>query len=66
MMKENIMESIFYRFNPYFPNRMLPKYDTNPADPLDMNVKLGKLLLLYRHPHTILYNLFLKNINVYV
>ncbi|KAL0902679.1 hypothetical protein ABMA27_000498 [Loxostege sticticalis] len=41
MMKENIIENIFYRFNPYFPERKLPAYDINPADPQDFNVKLG-------------------------
>ncbi|XP_059059905.1 uncharacterized protein LOC131853107 [Achroia grisella] len=41
MMKENIIENIFYRFNPYFPERKLPAYDINPADPQDYNVKLG-------------------------
>ncbi|KAJ0183695.1 hypothetical protein K1T71_000118 [Dendrolimus kikuchii] len=41
MMKENIIENIFYRFNPYFPHRRLPIYDINPANPQDVNVKLG-------------------------
>ncbi|CAB3259076.1 unnamed protein product [Arctia plantaginis] len=41
MMKENIIENIFYRFNPYFPYKDLPNYDINPADCQDMNVKLG-------------------------
>lgn len=40
-MKENIIENIFYRFNPYFPDRKLPFYDINPANPQDYNVKLG-------------------------
>ncbi|XP_014366424.2 uncharacterized protein LOC106717203 [Papilio machaon] len=41
MMKSNIIENIFYRFNPYFPDRDLPIYDTNPADPQDFRVVLG-------------------------
>ncbi|XP_026759124.2 uncharacterized protein LOC113518411 [Galleria mellonella] len=41
MMRENIIENIFYRFNPYFPERNLPVYDINPADPQDYNIKLG-------------------------
>ncbi|XP_045510297.1 uncharacterized protein LOC123705525 [Colias croceus] len=41
MMKENIIENIFYRFNPYFPERALPDYDINPLNPQDINVKLG-------------------------
>ncbi|KAG6454112.1 uncharacterized protein LOC115446035 [Manduca sexta] len=41
MVKENIFDNIFYRFNPYFPERKLPMYDINPADLDDFNVKLG-------------------------
>ncbi|KPJ08999.1 Uncharacterized protein C7orf63-like [Papilio machaon] len=41
MMKSNIIENIFYRFNPYFPDRDLPIYDTNPTDPQDFRVVLG-------------------------
>lgn len=44
LMKENIIENIFYRFNPYFPSRPLPVYDINPADLDDFNVKLGLFL----------------------
>lgn len=40
MIKENIFENIFYRFNPYFPHE-LPAYEFHPADPQDYNVKLG-------------------------
>ncbi|XP_075990592.1 cilia- and flagella-associated protein 69-like isoform X2 [Anticarsia gemmatalis] len=40
MMKENIIENIFYRFNPDFPED-LPVYSLNPADCQDLNVKLG-------------------------
>lgn len=43
MMKENVIENIFYRFNPYFPYKDLPDYEINPADCQDVNVKLGKL-----------------------
>ncbi|KAI8430649.1 hypothetical protein MSG28_000850 [Choristoneura fumiferana] len=42
LMKENILENIFYRFNPYFPGKKLPAYDINPADPQDFNVQLGE------------------------
>lgn len=43
MMKDNIIENVFYRFNPYFPDRQLPVYDINPAEPVrDCTVKLGK------------------------
>ncbi|XP_050360674.1 uncharacterized protein LOC126780335 [Nymphalis io] len=41
MIKENVIENIFYRFNPYFPEDELPAYENNPADPQDYNVKLG-------------------------
>ncbi|XP_047040831.1 uncharacterized protein LOC124645124 [Helicoverpa zea] len=41
MMKENIIENIFYRFNPYFPEKDLPNYDINPWDCQDPNLKLG-------------------------
>ncbi|CAK1554778.1 unnamed protein product [Leptosia nina] len=41
MVKENIIENVMYRFNPYFPNRKLPEYDINPSNPQDYNVKLG-------------------------
>ncbi|XP_052746667.1 uncharacterized protein LOC112050428 [Bicyclus anynana] len=41
MIKENIIENIFYRFNPYFPMKQLPGYEENPLDPQDCNVKLG-------------------------
>ncbi|KAM3968388.1 uncharacterized protein ACR2FA_004032 [Aphomia sociella] len=41
MMKESVIENIFYRYNPYFPEKRLPIYDINPADPQDYNVKLG-------------------------
>ncbi|CAH2103078.1 unnamed protein product [Euphydryas editha] len=41
MIKENIIENIFYRFNPYFPHDELPAYEFDPADPQDYNVKLG-------------------------
>ncbi|XP_062526068.1 uncharacterized protein LOC101745636 isoform X2 [Bombyx mori] len=42
MMKDNIIENVFYRFNPYFPDRQLPVYDINPAEPVrDCTVKLG-------------------------
>lgn len=40
MIKENIFENIFYRFNPYFPHE-LPAYEFNPVDPQDYTVKLG-------------------------
>lgn len=40
-MRLNIIENLFYRFNPYFPHRRLPVYDVNPDDPQDINVKLG-------------------------
>lgn len=43
MIKENIFENIFYRFNPYFPHE-LPAYEFNPADPQDYNVKLGTVV----------------------
>ncbi|CAG9782044.1 unnamed protein product [Diatraea saccharalis] len=42
MMKENIIENIFYRFNPYFPITELPTFNENPADPRDWNLKLGE------------------------
>ncbi|KAJ8737618.1 hypothetical protein PYW08_000213 [Mythimna loreyi] len=42
MMKENIIEIIFYRFNPYFPKKDLPHYEINPRDCLDATVKLGE------------------------
>ncbi|XP_013184784.2 uncharacterized protein LOC106130482 [Amyelois transitella] len=42
MLKENILENIFCRFNPYFPQQNLPAYDINPADPQDVNIKLGE------------------------
>ncbi|KAJ8737357.1 hypothetical protein PYW07_000628 [Mythimna separata] len=42
MMKENIIEIIFYRFNPYFPKKDLPYYDVNPLDCMDANVRLGE------------------------
>ncbi|KAF9797909.1 hypothetical protein SFRURICE_016553 [Spodoptera frugiperda] len=42
MMKENILENIFYRFNPYFPYRHLESYDINPVDCHDPTVKLGE------------------------
>ncbi|KAH9636475.1 hypothetical protein HF086_002175 [Spodoptera exigua] len=42
MMKENILENLFYRFNPYFPERKLESYDISPLDCHDPNVKLGK------------------------
>ncbi|XP_013145870.1 PREDICTED: uncharacterized protein LOC106109021 isoform X2 [Papilio polytes] len=41
MMRSNIIENLFYRFNPYFPDRDLPIYDINPADPQDFRVVLG-------------------------
>ncbi|XP_063634003.1 uncharacterized protein LOC134804733 [Cydia splendana] len=41
LLKENILENIFYRFNPYFPERKLPAYDINPVDPQHYNVQLG-------------------------
>ncbi|XP_048005899.1 uncharacterized protein LOC125241447 isoform X1 [Leguminivora glycinivorella] len=41
LIKENVLENIFYRFNPYFPERKLPAYDINPADPQHYNVQLG-------------------------
>ncbi|XP_047523680.1 uncharacterized protein LOC125062135 [Pieris napi] len=41
MMKESIIENIFYRFNPYYPHRDLPEYDINPLNPQDINIKLG-------------------------
>ncbi|CAH0578431.1 unnamed protein product [Chrysodeixis includens] len=41
MMKDNMIENILYRFNPYFPERQLPNYDINPQDCHDYNVKLG-------------------------
>lgn len=47
MMKENIIENIFYRFNPYFPERKLPNYDINPQDCQDFNIKLGKIPIHY-------------------
>ncbi|XP_049885473.1 uncharacterized protein LOC126380249 [Pectinophora gossypiella] len=42
LMMENIIENIFYRFNPYFPHRLLPDYECNPADLTDINIKLGE------------------------
>ncbi|CAH0703764.1 unnamed protein product [Spodoptera exigua] len=42
MMKENILENLFYRFNPYFPERKLESYDISPLDCHDPNVKLGE------------------------
>ncbi|RVE53104.1 hypothetical protein evm_002201 [Chilo suppressalis] len=42
MMKENIIEHVFYRFNPYFPEGKLPPFDENPANLQDWNVKLGE------------------------
>nr|XP_034839516.1 uncharacterized protein LOC117995640 [Maniola hyperantus] len=41
LMKENIIENILYRFNPYFPMKDLPDYEETPLDPQDFNVKLG-------------------------
>ncbi|XP_045784537.1 uncharacterized protein LOC123880455 [Maniola jurtina] len=41
LMRENIIESILYRFNPYFPMKDLPDYEETPLDPQDFNVKLG-------------------------
>ncbi|XP_063394218.1 uncharacterized protein LOC134679259 [Cydia fagiglandana] len=41
LLKQNILENIFYRFNPYFPERKLPEYDINPADPHHYSVQLG-------------------------
>ncbi|XP_068632395.1 cilia- and flagella-associated protein 69-like, partial [Battus philenor] len=41
MINNNIFENIFLRFNPYFPDRALPIFDTNPLDPQDINIKLG-------------------------
>lgn len=41
MIKENVIENILYRFNPYFPEN-LPTYEITPADPQDVNVKLGE------------------------
>ncbi|XP_053624154.1 uncharacterized protein LOC128683024 [Plodia interpunctella] len=41
MIKENILENIFCRFNPYFPKRNLPCYDVSPDNPQDINVMLG-------------------------
>ncbi|KAJ2954493.1 hypothetical protein O0L34_g2772 [Tuta absoluta] len=41
LMMENIFETIFYRFNPYFPERELPAYDVNPCDLDDIYVQLG-------------------------
>lgn len=41
MIKENIIENIFYRFNPFYPER-LPDHESNPVDPQDRNIKLGK------------------------
>lgn len=29
-MEENIIETIFYRFNPYFPDKPLPLFEINP------------------------------------
>ncbi|VVD00923.1 unnamed protein product [Leptidea sinapis] len=43
MMKQNIVENLFYRFNPYFPHKNLPAYEINPKDPQDINVKLDYL-----------------------
>ncbi|CAH0716749.1 unnamed protein product, partial [Brenthis ino] len=40
MIKENIIENILCRFNPYFPEK-LPSYEMNPAYPEDVNVRLG-------------------------
>ncbi|CAG9557986.1 unnamed protein product [Danaus chrysippus] len=40
MIKENIIENIFYRFNPFYPQR-LPDHETNPLDPQDQNIRLG-------------------------
>ncbi|XP_032526982.2 uncharacterized protein LOC116777504 isoform X1 [Danaus plexippus] len=40
MIKENIIENIFYRFNPFYPER-LPDHESNPVDPQDRNIKLG-------------------------
>lgn len=41
MMAENVIENIFYRFDPYYPEK-LPPYEINPANPQDDNVKLGE------------------------
>ncbi|XP_072930307.1 cilia- and flagella-associated protein 69-like isoform X2 [Epargyreus clarus] len=41
LMKENIIENILCRFNPYFPVRDLPVYEVNPAEPQSCIVKLG-------------------------
>ncbi|XP_026500645.2 uncharacterized protein LOC113404100 [Vanessa tameamea] len=41
MLEENVIENIFYRFNPYFPGDKLPAYENNPVDPQDHAVKLG-------------------------
>ncbi|XP_063546380.1 uncharacterized protein LOC134754180 [Cydia strobilella] len=51
LLKENILENIFYRFNPYFPERKLPAYDINPADPQHYYVQLGASSV---HLHTTL------------
>ncbi|CAH2210116.1 jg26945, partial [Pararge aegeria aegeria] len=40
MFRENVIENIFYRFNPYFPMKDLPDYEDTPLDPQDCNVKL--------------------------
>ncbi|XP_046976695.1 uncharacterized protein LOC124542853 [Vanessa cardui] len=41
MLEENVIENIFYRFNPYFPGDRLPAYENNPVDPQDHAVRLG-------------------------
>lgn len=40
LMKENILENIFYRFNPYFPDKPLPIFEINP-DLDSIHLKLG-------------------------
>lgn len=49
LIKENIIENIFCRFDPYFPGKKLPAYDINPADPQDFKVQLGASLSKFTH-----------------
>ncbi|XP_026313910.1 uncharacterized protein LOC113225720 [Hyposmocoma kahamanoa] len=56
LMEENIFENIFYRFNPYFPEKPLPLFEINPdldsiylklgASTVHMSTTLSLLLVL--------------------
>lgn len=53
LMEENVLENIFYRFNPYFPEKPLPLFEISP-DLDSIHLKLGRFSVHFTYIFPIL------------